>query len=196
MKKALLIISAGLLFIAPNFIYSADSQQSVLSQDLEKYVNQDKKYEIQFPKNWVKREAPAFDLVLVAQSNDPKQAITATMNLISEYIGKSITIDTFFNENIPTISKELKNSKIEGQGEEKLNGVTSRWIQYSHEMNNIRFEVLQYFIIHEGYAYLLTFSSIANEFPRYENEFKNIAKTFRILDNSKQSAGASSTSTQ
>ena len=182
MKKALLIIFAGFVLITPNFIHSADSQVSVLDQKMEKYVNQEKKYEILYPKNWVKREAPAFDLVLVAQSDDPKQAITATMNLISEYIGKSITVDTFFNENVPTISKELKNSKIVGQGEQKLNGVTSKWIQYSHEMNNIKFEVLQYFVIHDGYAYLLTFSSIANEYPKYEKEFKSIAETFKILN--------------
>lgn len=169
----------GMLFNCAGPAYSQQTSTEVAKETFEKFVNKEKGYEIEYPKSWTKREAPNFDLVLVAEQKGSER-ITATMNLISEYVGKTITLDNFYNENVPTISKELKNAKIQDQGEETINNVRTKWIRYSHEMSDIQFEVLQYFVVDKGFAYLLTFSALADEFKKYENEFKQIAKTFHL----------------
>lgn len=167
---------------SPTTTTAPTKEEAPQKEELKTYVNKEKKYEVQYPKSWQTRAASdQFDLVLVAPPKPSEKQISATMNLLSEHVGSALTLDQFFNENIPNVMTELKEAKIEDSGTQSLNGVTSKWALYTHRMNDLDLKVLQYFIIANERAYLITFSTINDEFPLYKNEFDDIAASFRLL---------------
>lgn len=176
------ILNINALYSQSPTATTAPTKEDALKEDLKTYVNKEKKYEIQYPKSWQTRAASdQFDLVLVAPPKPSEKQISATMNLLSEQVGSNLTLDQFFNENIPNVMTELKEAKIENSGAQNLNGVPSKWALYTHKMNDLDLKVLQYFIIANERAYLITFSTINDEFPLYKKEFDDIAASFRLL---------------
>lgn len=173
------------LFIVSNSLIAQETpipSEIKIDENFVLYVNKDKKYEIQYPKIWQSRPVPEnFDLVLVAPPKASEKQISASMNLLAEFIGSSFNLEQFYNENIPGIVNELKEAKIENSGKRVINGIPAKWVLYTHTMNNLTLRVLQYFIIANQYAYLITFSAIADEFSLYQDEFGKIASTFRVF---------------
>jgi hypothetical protein len=194
MKNFLLSIFLISNILGINGIYTQEVKTPEAKEEVreelqqETYVNKEKKYEIQYPKSWQTRATPnQFDLVLIAPPLPGENQISGTMNIISEKIGSAFTLEEFFNENIPNITTELKDAHVEKIGNQSLHGVPSKWALYSHKMNNLTLKVLQYFIVANEHAYLLTFSAIDEEFPAYKKEFEKIAESFRLLVSSPES---------
>jgi hypothetical protein len=157
------------------------SSQESTSSDLEKYVNSEKHYEIEYPKQWQRKEAPRFDLILFITAKNTQNEIHATMNILSEYVGPSVTLDRFYSESLANLVAELKDTKVESSGERTLHDVPSKWVIYTHTLHGLKLRVLQYFIVANDYIYLMTFSALADEFSEYLPDFEKIAASFRML---------------
>ena len=193
MNKFLIYFFLCLVLATFPFVYSIYSQETKTEEDIlstekkahpevETYVNKEKKYVIQYPSSWQTRpKTENFDLILVAPPIGAETHVSATMNMLSEFVGPSLTLDQFFDENIPNITTELKEAKVEATGAQIINGAPLKWALYTHTMNNLKLRVLQYFIIANETAYLITFSSIADDFNFYKNQFEAIAQSFHLL---------------
>lgn len=151
----------------------------------EKFTNKEKMYSIDYPADWQKREVPSIDFVLFAPPKGTDAQIHASMNVIAEKVNPPVTLNQFYTESVNNITTELKDVKMEGSGEATLNGTGSKWVLYSHKMQDISFKVLQYFIVVGERVYLLTFSALENDFATYRPDFDQIANSFHIIkDNS------------
>jgi hypothetical protein len=145
----------------------------------ETFNNAETNYSVEYPSNWQKNDVPQLDLVLLAPSENDARA-HASMNIVSEKVGPEINLDRFYNESANNLSSALKEVKVEKSGSSTLNGVQSKWIQYTHVMQGIKFRVLQYFIVANDAIYLMTFSASEEDFDKYRSEFEHIASTFKI----------------
>lgn len=148
---------------------------------LEKYVNEEKNYSIEYPKDWQKQELPRLDIVLFAPAKDATAQTQATMNIVSEKVGDAVTLEQFYNESVKHLTTDLKEVLVEKTGELQINNLPSKWILYNHVMLQSKFRVLQYFFVANGYIYLLTFSSPTEAFDNYRSFFESIASSFRLL---------------
>ena len=182
--KLLLASLFGCCIITVNAEEKIEQMQSEQKQSptLEKYLNSEKHYSIDYPSDWVKSDVPQLDLVLFAPSKEDDGKPHASMNVVSEKVGKGITLDQFYSESATNLTSALKEVQVEKSGDSQLNGVTSKWMQYTHMMQGVKFRVLQYFVVAQETIFLITFSVSADEFDHYRADFEKIAKSFKILN--------------
>lgn len=182
MKNTIIVaLTSVLLTFAANLCTAADTAtDSQPVQLTEKYTNAEKGYSISYPESWKKTDVPRLDLVLFAQPKDDDTAAHASMNIVSEKVGPGITLEQFYTESATNLTTALKNVKVEKKGTSDLNGVEARWILYTHEMQSVKFRVLQFFIVANQTVYLLTFSTVADSFDDYQSEFDAVSKSFRL----------------
>ena len=147
---------------------------------LEKYVNKEKNYSIEYPSDWKKSDVPRLDIVLFAPQKSKEVESYASMNIVAEKVGPEITLNQFYTESTSNLKEALSNVQIEKIGESQMNGVPSKWTLYVHEMKNIKFKVLQYFIVTNETVYLMTFSSTTDTFGDYQKDFEKIAASFHL----------------
>ena len=118
------------------------------------------------------------------------------MNLISETIGGEITLDQIYSQSVKNLSAELKDLHIDASGDAQLNGVASKWIRYTHQLQSTKYTVLQYFIFSKDTIYLMTFSSPSDSFSEFRTDFENIASSFRLLAKGGEEKSAARTFTK
>lgn len=152
----------------------------------EKYSNSEKNYAIRYPNEWKQNDVPKLDIVLFIPPKVGDKDSYASMNVVSEKVGPEISLNQFYTESTANLSKSLKDVQIEKTGESDLNGTRAKWILYTHEMKNIKFRVLQYFLVADETVYLLTFSSSETTFNQYKQEFEDVANTFHLLSQEQQ----------
>jgi hypothetical protein len=192
MKRThLTILSAACLIL--NFASSIAAEKATQNKQApaydkpansyEKFSNKVTKYSIEYPSNWVKKDVPKLDLVLFAPPKNEASRSHASMNIVSETVGAGVTLDQFYNESLANLRTQLKDVNIENSGTRDLNGIPTKWVLYTHVMQDIKFRVLQFFIVAEENIYLMTFSAVDEDFENYRSEFDKIASTFRLEKN-------------
>lgn len=157
----------------------AEKSEQTQTLQFEKYTNAEKGYSIEYPADWKKNDVPQLDLVLLAP-NEKDSRTHASMNIVSEKVGPEISLERFYTESANNLSSALKDVKVGKSGTASLNGTPSKWIQYTHVMQGVSFEVLQYFVVADETIYLLTFSSSDEDFEKYRSDFVHMANTFKI----------------
>jgi len=171
------------------FAFSAENSVKEASQEanetLVKYTNADKKYSIEYPSNWRKEDMPKLDLVLFAPLVDDQQEPQGSINVISEKVDDSVTLDQFYNESHSSLTTTLKEVEVKKSGSKQINGIDTKWVTYTHVMQGVKFEVIQYFVVakdeNQKRVYLMTFSAVGDSFDAYQPLFEKTASTFKVL---------------
>ena len=174
------LIAVFSLALLPQANYGDEKPAAAQTVSLEKYTNAEKHYSIEYPSTWKKSDVPQLDIVLFAPSDTDESRPRASLNIVSENIGASIPLNTFFDESLNNLKQTLKEVKIENSGTANLNGTESKWVTYTHVMQNVKFKVLQYFVASDKSVYLITFGSVDQDFDNYKKEFEEIISSFKI----------------
>jgi hypothetical protein len=171
------LLTCSTLVLHAKEINETQNQQTIA---FERFTNTEKGYSIDYPSDWKKNDVPQLDFVLFAPPKKAGEKIHASMNIVSEKVGSDINLDQFYTESINNLSTSLKEVNVEKSGISTFNGVTSKWVLYTHLMQGVKFHVLQYFIVAHDTMFLITFSTAADEFDDYRAEFEKIANTFKL----------------
>ncbi len=181
MNKLYTILVASLFACCIMTTVNADefieSKQAV---SLEKYTNTANGYSLEYPSDWKKNDVPQLDLVLFAPYKEKDDKPLASMNVISEKVGNGINLEQFYSQSATNLSTALKEVNVEKTGTTMLNGTPSKWMQYTHVMQGVKFTVIQYFIVSNETIYLITFSASKDEFEQYRPDFERIANSFKL----------------
>lgn len=181
MNKLFLPIFASFCFLANFSAYAAEDAAAVQeATSQEKYTNAQKHYSIEYSSKWKKGDVPQLDLVLFAPDTTGKAQPTASINVVSENVGTIVPLQTFFDESLNNLKSTLKEVQIDNKGDASLHGTPSKWVSYTHVMQNIKFRVMQYFVVSGDTIYLITFSDVDDDFQNYKKEFEQIASSFTI----------------
>lgn len=186
MKKSLFVLFtlAACIFIFGGLIVYLPANSAAVeeeTQPLERYVNEEKGYSIEYPKNWHKQDMPRLDIVLLSPPQSSAPQARATMNIVSETLEGDITLNQFYNSSVQHLTNELKEIKVENSGDLNIHGIPSKWIEYSHKMMETNFRVLQYFLVVKNNIFLMTFSAVSEDFDHFLPIYKNIAASFKEL---------------
>lgn len=181
MKTRIFTLFALIAWVAfPPLSFGAETQTPAQAVKLEKYSNSEKGYSIEYPSTWKKTDVPQLDIALFAPSIGEANSPRASLNIVSDNVGVIVPLNTFYNESVNNLKESLKEVKIENSGTATINGVESKWVIYTHVMQNVKFRVLQYFIASDKSVYLITFGAVDQDFDHYKAEFEEIVKTFTI----------------
>ena len=150
------------------------------ASSVKTYENKEKNYAIDYPAQWQKKDMPKLDLVLFAPGKEGNTEPQASMNVVSEKVDENVTLDQFYSESISNLTTALKEVQIQKSGDLQLHGTPSKWVIYTHVMQGVKFEVLQYFLVAKDTIYLITFSASAETFNSYSAQFERTAASFRL----------------
>lgn len=169
--------------VCGTFTTAAYSEESTIapiakSTETKKFSSAEKHYSIEHPAHWESKEMAKLDLVLFAPGKDGSSDPVASMNIVSEKVDETVTLDQFYNESLTNLKTALKDVNIVKSGDKSLNGTPSKWIAYTHEMQGVKFAVLQYFIVANDMVYLITFSSPENLYESFSADFEKVAESF------------------
>lgn len=146
----------------------------------EHYVSAEKGYSLDYPADWKKSDIPQLDLILFAPSKQTSGYPHASMNVVSEKVGNDVTLDQFYKESAANLAASLKEVNVQKTGAANLNGIPSKWMLYTHNMQGVQFRVIQYFVVAKGSIYLITFSAAADAFDGYRPTFEEIIRSFKL----------------
>lgn len=181
MNKLYTILVASLFTCCMMTTVNADESKEIKqSAPLAKYTNSETGYSLDYPSDWKKNDVPQLDLVLFAPFKEKDDKPLASMNVISEKVGNGINLEQFYSQSAANLSTALKEVNVEKTGTSMLNGTPTKWMQYSHVMQGVKFTVIQYFIVSNENIYLITFSAAADDFEKYRADFERIANSFTL----------------
>jgi hypothetical protein len=183
MKMRAMFFNLGLMLISSIALIAAEAalatEKATPIELGETYINNDTGYSISYPKDWQKKEVPRLDLTLIAPK-EPHAEMHASMNVISEKVGPTVTLDEFYKESLKQLQSELKDVHVEKSGDRMFDKTPGKWTVYTHTMGEIKLRVAQYFTIANDIIYLITFSSIDKDYDDYEAEFEAIINSFKL----------------
>lgn len=146
--------------------------------NLETYVNEDTKFTLQYPSNWMKMDDMGLiDLMLLSPGKISSPS-SANMNVLSENLENSYTLEEVYSEVVAHFTAQNINFK---SGEVDINGIPSKWMLYDYSMNGVEFPTLQYLIVHQNKMYTLTYGGVEDDFNLYYSDFEKIVSSFRLL---------------
>lgn len=157
----------------------------------EAYVNKEKGYSIEFPAGWSMQEKfMGLDVIALSPANDGKSSFRENASVLSGKLDTPITLDLFYSENLKNLQKALTDFKLEGSGDITVDGQPAKWLQYTHKQGNFESKVIQYFLLKNDYAYLITCGGEPTAFANYKSTFDSIVNSFKFSKEGPQAAPA------
>lgn len=177
MKSLVVFILAACASIAP---CTAELYAQTTLPQLSRYSNDTKNYSVDYPAGWQRKEIANLDLFLFAPLKNATQEAPASANIISEKVDPDVTVNKFYTDSVTNLVKELHEVKIEKTGDQIIDGAPAKWIQYNHRIMSINFRVVQYFLVKDGFLFLITLSAPSEDFDAYKSEFDAVILSMRF----------------
>lgn len=175
-----LLITVALTSYAFSAIAKEEPTTAPKTVQLEHYVSAEKGYALDYPADWKKSDIPQLDLILFAPSTQANGYPHASMNIVSEKVGSDVTLDQFYKESAANLQAALKEVNVQKSGSSVVNGISTKWMIYTHTMQGVTFRVIQYFVVANGSIYLITFSVANDAFDSYLPAFEEILRSFKL----------------
>jgi hypothetical protein len=148
--------------------------------EMAHYTNKDKKYSFDYPSTWEKKDSlKELDIMVLAPIETPQDDFRQNVSIISGKLQEPVTLDEFYAGNLENLKNSLADFKLEDEGNAKINGILSKWVNYTHTLEKLDLKVMQYFLVIGNYVYVLTCTAEAGKFDRYQEPFSNVVKSFR-----------------
>ena len=182
------MINRLLLIIAVFFtipIIASERDAAVLpdekQEELVQYQSEEGKFSIGFPESWeVIEGVMGRDMVALAPAVDPDDLFLENVNIIYAKLDAPITEEDYYKFNMQSLQKLLIDYDLEESSDVQLGGRDARKIVFTHTMGVVNAKVLQYLMLIDGQAYVLTFTADPLDFDKYLQQFERIANSFVI----------------
>lgn len=180
--RAILMICLGLLM----FGFTGASQGGLFAEGVHqhgthsKYVNDANGYTIEIPDDWKQmgggpiEEGIELDVIALSPLADEKDQFRDNMNIVVGELDEELDLDEWFEQN----SKEL--GEVVDHGNTKISGVDSKWVIFKGEIDDIPLLQKQYYFVHDGKFYVITFTATSDDYQRFEKTFDDIAFSLKL----------------
>ncbi len=150
----------------------------LLSGDLTN-INND--YSIQFPKEWeILKNVMDTDVIAIAPKIDPEDLFRENVNIIKATLDVPISPEEYYLINIKSLGNILSDFDLEKSEDILVDGSPAKKIVFTHTIGVVNAKVLQYLILKDNKAYVLTFSADPMDFPNYLIKFEEIMQSFKF----------------
>ena len=165
------VFAFALLFVGTGFADQALSQ---------KVQDKNGKYAVDFPADWKVSDGKDLGVDVVIQSPKPtKDNFTDNANLLTETLPMAMSPKDYFDRGLVDL-KKFDGFKLVGTKELDINGLKAIEAEYSYLYNGFRVNVLQYAVIKDKLAVILTFGADPEDYSNMKPTFQEIAKTLVV----------------
>lgn len=141
----------------------------------DRYINKDKGFSIEFPKDWTIKDKIIGDIVV--QGIGPKvDNFPPVIGISSKELPSAVTLDMYFKD---STEAWVRTNGAE-TGSATINNVDSKWIIFTYTKGKRSATEMKYYIVKNGRGYTIICAAIPSQFPQYKSEFERIVKTFKF----------------
>ncbi len=139
-------------------------------------------YSISASKGWTKSDTIMMgERVVFIQS--PREGagddFIENVNVITEKVG-NMDMEEYLDRSISALEKGLKSYDQEKISDRSINGLEFKCIRYSHDYAGNLIDVDVYLTLHNSMAYIITCSAKGGTIFRWEPEFEEIIRSFKL----------------
>lgn len=146
-----------------------------------RYYNKKKGFSIKFPGDWEKKEnylgAVVFALSPLENQEDQ---FRENVNIIVEDIHDDTKPKDYYQTSLSELKKSVSDFVMHENGYTSINRINMKRGIFSYRLEGFRIKTLQYAYIQERRGYIISFTSIPDNFPEYRSQFEKIAQSFRL----------------
>lgn len=186
--KNILILS---LLVFNLNIFAEENENTAIIPDLNLQVTQDEKFvsytsvegnfTVGFPEKWeVVEGVMGRDLVAMAPAGDPEDLFLENANIIYAKLDSPLNPEEYYNYNMQSLQHLLIDYDLEESTNVKLQGRDAKRIIFTHTMGVVNAKVMQYLLLIDNQAYVLTFTADPLDFDKFKQRFERIANTFTV----------------
>lgn len=171
--------SANFIFL---FIFTISSF-GLSAQKGRVYRDKVNKFELTMPNEWKpqrKRNQKSFKLFASLHDDQSNMLQNAQLALFIEN-NSTFSLDTLAVRYLKNRHAQFESYNVTKSGEILINGLKFYWVIASYQIELEPRKILTYFSVINGKAIYLSFEARqSSKFENYEEQFKNIAESFRL----------------
>lgn len=142
------------------------------------------KFFMQTPAGWHRTdtvEESGDTLIRLDSPADDVADINANLSLL---IMRSFSPDAFMEASIKDVKSRAETFEETGRGKRDIDGVSSKWIQYSVKYKRVKTLVDQrvFFMPKDGYVYMFFYTAPKDHLPDFKPNVDEVLNSFKILD--------------
>lgn len=154
------------------------------AQDEWKTLEKDN-YSIDYPSHWEysdKKPQPSVKFMLFSEiESQKKDFFRENINMTTENLNSSkISLTEYTKLSIDNIKGEIPTAKFLSNTIIKVNGIDVSDITWSNLFGKTNLKFRQFLMIHEGTAYIMTFTASTAEFDQYGKIADKILNSFKF----------------
>lgn len=172
MKKNLLIVLA--LFISTT-LFAQDDWKTLKNEN----------YAISYPSDWVssdQKPQPSIKVLLLSDENSQKDdQFRENINLnLEDLKGQTLSLEEYANISLDQIKKQIPNAEILSNEAIKIDNWEAKSVVWYADFGTMILKFKQVFLINNGTAFVLTYSSTKTEFDDYIEIADKIINSFKF----------------
>lgn len=169
------ILAIAILFCS--CLYADDVNQAPALVEVTR-----KDYVIQFPVGWkIKPGENDGDVYAISPNDRVADSFHENVNVLIDNEATNMSLDEYYTASLNGLKTLATDFKLQENGVTQVGDEKARWLLFTHRAGVYTFKVLQYMIVANHRAYLITCTATQDTFAQYEPQFKAIVKTFRLL---------------
>jgi len=170
MLNKLLVILASVLLIS-----------GCSSKQADRYYNSKDNFSIKFPKDWENKEGfMGTDVISLSPRENTADQFRENVNVVVEKIPDGMSLNDYFNANLPKLSKVVQNFQNKETGTTTINDNDAQWLIYAGSIGTINLKSKQYYMVHDNKGYVITCSATPGTYDNFNSVFDEVVQSFQF----------------
>jgi hypothetical protein len=138
-------------------------------------------FSIKFPSKWDRQRGSGIvKIMALSPITGERDTFRENINVGIEGTGWFTGIDKYVEKSIAEAKKQLRNLKVNSQGETTVDGKPARWIIFDHQFGPYQLRALTYAVFDGRTAFIITCTSTSKTFSKYKSTFEKAVQSFRV----------------
>lgn len=146
-------------------------------------THETEEFSVEYPANWELNTSGIGNSIfgILSPSTDEKDTFRENVNLITQNLqGNPMTLDQYAKLSRKQILTMIEKSEILEDKRVKNNSSEYHMIVAKAVMNEIAMQIMQFYIIENEKAYVLTYTAIADQYEKFVKQGSDIMKSFKL----------------
>ena len=162
--------------------YDNEETKKIVFWDI--FIDTTNNFVINYPRDWsIRTDIENAILMAMPKEIDVVKLKNVNFNIIQIDLEDSATLEEVASINVSEAAKAYEdfNFKVLKKGEDKVNGLETKWYAFSVDKNNNTHVVIQFYIMAESGVFQISFFVLEDYYSEYLTLYKEIAYSFNEL---------------
>ena len=138
-------------------------------------------FSITGPQGWEKKTGEmGTEVMYLSPQEGAGDQFRENLNVVVEKLPSAMSLDGYLRAALPNVKKMLTDYDLLEQARTSINGVKAERMVFTHRMGAMEIKALQYYLVKDKRAYIVTCTANPDTYNRYLNDFEQACKTIRL----------------